>query len=520
MPSDDNGTSERDGSVDLLRDLRPIEGFAKWFYAALCMIVVLVGGAIGIQNCSDDAGCGAFGKILLTWGVSFSVAAASSMVGCLLGFLFGIPRSLQQRGAADAEAPKPGEQGAAAGDKPGAGTKRAFRSNTSLEEISDWLTKIIIGVGLVQFQTFVSYLYKASVLAAAFVGGKPITIKPDADPFTYDVVLASPFFFALIVATLVAGCLFAYLETRTRLTLLLDGAERAADQANIAKFERAGVDKVATVGPFAGLPVTKAEPTKNDDEIAQVPRGELVGTKQIVGWASAQARRGYYQIAEDALRDALQKDPENDDIRLRIAEVRQLRKNYSGASEMMNELIGRAKDPEKKIALLRRALLSALYMPPPAGFEEAIRLSDQLLAIQGGANAQVYLWRASAFGQKYDWLSKNSGSDKDKSEVADKALACIKKVVELAPNPQSAERNLLRQLYDPARERSSLTENDLEVFRQDTKTEPAFTPVIYPVTPPAATASDKPNADAPKSDVPPPVQEAPQAGTEKPKDQP
>ena len=63
------------------------------------------------------------------------VAAAAAAVGVLLGFLFGIPRSLQQ------------EEAAAAGNGL---PYQSFRANTNLEQISDWLTKIIIGVGLVQ----------------------------------------------------------------------------------------------------------------------------------------------------------------------------------------------------------------------------------------------------------------------------------------------------------------------------------------------------------------------------------
>lgn len=61
------------------------------------------------------------------------IACASVSVGVILGFLFGIPRTLQhdnQRGD--------GESG------------YDQRVNTNLEQISDWLTKILVGVGLTQ----------------------------------------------------------------------------------------------------------------------------------------------------------------------------------------------------------------------------------------------------------------------------------------------------------------------------------------------------------------------------------
>lgn len=61
------------------------------------------------------------------------LALASVMVGVLVGFLFGIPRALQNAGTGGAEA----------------GWGR-YSTNTNLEQISDWLTKILVGVGLVE----------------------------------------------------------------------------------------------------------------------------------------------------------------------------------------------------------------------------------------------------------------------------------------------------------------------------------------------------------------------------------
>jgi hypothetical protein len=83
------------------------------------------------------------------------------------------------------------------------------------------LTKIIIGVGLVQFQTVIEYLDKAASRAASLVALK--ASAPGA-ALGNDSALASPFFFALIIASLISACFLTYLETRTRLTLLFVGA--------------------------------------------------------------------------------------------------------------------------------------------------------------------------------------------------------------------------------------------------------------------------------------------------------
>jgi hypothetical protein len=64
------------------------------------------------------------------FGTALAIAAASGLVGGLLGFLFGIPRTVQGTGASTS-----GPQ---------------YDANTNLEQVSDWLTKILVGVGLVQ----------------------------------------------------------------------------------------------------------------------------------------------------------------------------------------------------------------------------------------------------------------------------------------------------------------------------------------------------------------------------------
>jgi hypothetical protein len=57
------------------------------------------------------------------------VALSSTLAGGLVGILFGIPRSLE-----DSQTQ----------------TNSEYKGNTNLEQVSDWLTKILVGVGLVQ----------------------------------------------------------------------------------------------------------------------------------------------------------------------------------------------------------------------------------------------------------------------------------------------------------------------------------------------------------------------------------
>jgi hypothetical protein len=61
-------------------------------------------------------------------GVGAAVAAAAFFAGVLLGFLFGLPKTIDK-------------------SEP---TKARLATNTNLDQISDWLTKILVGLGLVQ----------------------------------------------------------------------------------------------------------------------------------------------------------------------------------------------------------------------------------------------------------------------------------------------------------------------------------------------------------------------------------
>jgi tetratricopeptide (TPR) repeat protein len=67
-------------------------------------------------------------------GLGLLTAAGSFCAGALVGFLFGIPRTAAQ-------------QAAEGGD---GSSEHAYTPNTNLEQISDWLTKILVGAGLVQ----------------------------------------------------------------------------------------------------------------------------------------------------------------------------------------------------------------------------------------------------------------------------------------------------------------------------------------------------------------------------------
>lgn len=141
------------------------------------------------------------GKVFAT---GLFTASASFAAGALFGFLFGIPRSLTS-----------GEVTSAEGDT---AAKRLIEPNTNLEQISDWLTKILIGVGLVQLQQISGGVESLADDLAPGLGGAPN---------------GSAVAVMLMVSFSITGFVGAYLYTRLRLQsafALADLIEAAVDE--------------------------------------------------------------------------------------------------------------------------------------------------------------------------------------------------------------------------------------------------------------------------------------------------
>jgi hypothetical protein len=117
---------------------------------------------------------------------AFVLAGASLFTGILIGFLFGIPKTLQRK--LDAQT------GAAASEVD-------YQPNTNLEEISDWLTKMLVGVGLVQLRNLPGFLESIAQYWATSLG------EPNSQPFAAGLVV----YFGVI------GFLLGYLWTRLAL---------------------------------------------------------------------------------------------------------------------------------------------------------------------------------------------------------------------------------------------------------------------------------------------------------------
>jgi hypothetical protein len=118
-------------------------------------------------------------------------AFACLAAGSLVGLVFGIPRAASEGRPASATAAKPEEH-----------SEYHLRANTNMEQISDWLTKLLVGAGLVELKSVPHHLHSAANYVAA--GLKKSATGPDLSPFAA----------ALLIYFFVEGFMGGYLATR------------------------------------------------------------------------------------------------------------------------------------------------------------------------------------------------------------------------------------------------------------------------------------------------------------------
>jgi len=144
---------------------------------------------------------------------AFLWSLAALACGGLVGFLFGIPRVLQDKGEVGSSNPN-GETASHAGPCP---TYR-IQVNTNLEQISDWLTKIIVGIGLIELRNVPEYLNRLSLFIGSGFGNTP-----------QSQVLS----IALILYFSIVGFLGGYLMTRIYLAQAFSRADWGAQNTVI-----------------------------------------------------------------------------------------------------------------------------------------------------------------------------------------------------------------------------------------------------------------------------------------------
>jgi hypothetical protein len=138
-----------------------------------------------------------------------SVACASLAGGAAVGFLFGLPRAEKYRfinkDSVDHNA-----------------KDYSYGDNTNLEDVSDWITKIIVGLTLIKFNTIIGWLNQsAHSIQNVFANGSG-KFHPNFYVFGYSIIV---FYF-------LAGGGLCYLWARTNLSLILTTFKKEQQRLN------------------------------------------------------------------------------------------------------------------------------------------------------------------------------------------------------------------------------------------------------------------------------------------------
>ncbi len=399
-----------------------------------------------------------FMRVLAVCGATILAAAC---VGGLTGFLFGIPRLLQrvEGGYASEGASATAATRMSFVDLRN-GRSRSVGGNSNLEEVSDWLTKIIVGLTLVHLGDIKTHLVTLAMKLAVATGAA----KDDA---TF-----SGFFLCLILAGFVLGFLSIYLEARTRVAALISDTERMLDGGGLDADAIKISFNAGVLGPSLGgnpMLVRPARPTPQDTQLVAFPYSSLSTALDYAAWGAAQARSGNYLAAVRAMTDAIAQEPGNESYLMLLADVRRLQRMPRAEFDVLQEMVNRGGADDD---LMRRQLLVALYTAPPDGFRFVIeQVTSPNFAL--GNDPDVLLYYASALGQEVKWLRNNPGTrtpqevEEAVAAIRAKVLKALTQIETSLPDRTKGARRIARLLFDPSRPGGSPSENDLEVFKGD-----------------------------------------------------
>lgn len=340
---------------------------------------------------------------LFSHGVLLAGAAAS--LGGLIGFLFGIPRTLAPRTKEERDGTTAGHPRAGTIDGPDLPSQAI---NTNLEDISDWLTKILVGVGLVEFQNIVGMLEKIGIRFEDWLGDSELAVQ------------------GVIINFSVWGFFTGYLLTRLFLT------NAFSDIMTSESLRQAALKTSRLEQANSALEQDKTEIQK-EKNVLESKKTELQNQANLlnkVTEAMNLSAQGKYVTAGTLFQDVL-----------------------SQAGDSVPEGI--------KQTINEGSIFNSLYKTPPEGFEEAIRSADRYLAASPDLPSPIILvYKGFAYGQKYAYEQTQGKPKAELDAIRDAAYESIKKALEIS----SELRDFVRSVWDPP---DHSGDRDLESFKSD-----------------------------------------------------
>ena len=367
------------------------------------------------------------------------VALGYFAIGYLIGFLFGVPKVAAQSDRA-------------AGDQDGS-RRLPILPNTNLDQISDWLTKIIVGVGLVEVKSLPGAVQQLVTYTSQTIGGN-LTAGD-----SYAIILEQP----------ILGFLVGYLTTRLVISRLIGQVEGSV----ISYHVRATLSAVKIRLPDSRG--DKADPMQKQAALEAVdrPLNELTKASDIQAWAVAKGILGQYDEAIKGYTRLVGLTPNDPAARLGLASAMlegrddptPVIQKALWQLQVAKAKINKTTEPDVVEGVYNYLVYANLFVGPPKGFDFAIKFGKQLAEMNDGAkNDDLWVNLAAAYGQKYAWTEGHGTATAPELEsFRAGALDAVTRAIELDPDNKKILARLLVKGYGNKRP----DENDLEVFEAD-----------------------------------------------------
>lgn len=415
--------------------------------------------------------------------LALGVCGAALAVGVLAGFLFGLPRSLtsaEVREGSRLASPSEGNIENSGLNLPGqpadaiqsASKVPGYGNNSNLERISDWLTTIIVGLGLVHLQKIVPAIELFGDRAGAFfvIGGKMFAIS------------AGLYF-------LITGFLLSYVNTRTKIFLIftendIDATKlRAAPpreaykpmyDANpapvpLGKSAAGDPDMSLKDSASSGRTQASAEETKKAEQLieaevlAQKSAIEARTPQELLAIANARALTGDYAGALSFYRD-VHKWPNytlSDDDLAKFGGIIGLNGDADLLKQLEESLKFNGQDTVIRtvVSAFEAGVLNALQANLYNGrFEDSIRLGELYFTRRANQpDAWAHLWLACAYGQKHAALLSST----DGAEKKEDLKSLCEKAADEAKTAVAEDSSLKEYVARLARPETGSPDNDL-----------------------------------------------------------
>ncbi|MCX7288940.1 MAG: hypothetical protein NTW20_15710 [Rhodobacterales bacterium] len=225
-----------------------------------------------------------------TLGTGLLVGSASGLMGAFFGFLFGMPRDLSGRPGLQKTPDDPNATPlAAVGPAAAMENGRIAWANNNLVEVSDWLTKIIVGIGLVEFRALVPWIGGISETAGIAAGFNGTSAQ-------------ATFGVSIILASFVYGFLIAYIYARTIIAVIFAKAQNEVDDELRIQLRQMVSEREVLASEKAILQEREAEGQRRFEAVINDLPEDIKGPSAVLAALYGAPPQGFTEAIDKARR--------------------------------------------------------------------------------------------------------------------------------------------------------------------------------------------------------------------------